>query len=193
MAQRLWFQQSVEGLFLRGMGDCMTPEFKAALKTAGIDLDTLLPGYDAEVMVRCVRLAAKHLGTVGTPSDALREVGRRFMNGYRETLVGGAMVAVMGVLSTERVLRRMERNFRSGGNYIETKYTLVRPGVAELWFNEVDGVPEFFQGILLQGAAFNGRPDATVTYTLGDDGHSATFRFEFGAADEVPDAPPSSP
>jgi hypothetical protein len=38
MAEKLWWSQSIEGLFVRGIGKDMTPELRAKLKDLGIDL-----------------------------------------------------------------------------------------------------------------------------------------------------------
>lgn len=159
---RLWFQQPIEGLFLRGLGPQMTPQAKAAVKACGIDLDRLEPGYPVEVVEQALKALTPLLAPDLSQADALRSFGRAFLRGYSETLLGGAMVAVMKAVGPRRTLERMQKNFRTGTNFIETKFTSTGPTSAELWFNDGGGVPEFFAGVVEQGGVFLATQGTTV-------------------------------
>lgn len=152
--ERLWFQQPIEGQFLRGLGEKLTPELRAVVKGCGIDLDRLQPGYPVEVMERTLKTLAPLVFPTLSTSEAMWEFGRAFLRGYSQTFLGGAMVGVMKAVGPRRTLERMQKNFRTGTNFIETRFTSTGPNSAELWFNDGAGTPEFFAGVVEQGASF---------------------------------------
>lgn len=164
MAEKLWFSQSIEGLFVRGIGKEMTPELRAQLKALGIDLGSLQPAYDNEVVVKAIKLAGTTLFPKLKEPEALREIGKIFMRGFSDTLMGAALVQVMKVIGPRRSLERMERNFRTGGNYVRSKFTSLGKGKAQVWFNDVTGIPDFYAGIIHRGGEFAGAKEMTVSY-----------------------------
>lgn len=174
MSEKLWFQQSIEGLFLRGVGQDMTPSLRAKLLALGIDLTALKPGYDAQVVSQAIRVTAAELFPTKPESEALREIGALFMRGYVQTLVGRAMVQLMKVVGPRRSLERMQRNFRTGSNYIETRFTSLGPGMAELWFNDVSGIADFYAGVMSAGGRMAAAGEVRVTVNPSED---ASCRF----------------
>lgn len=168
MAERLWFSHAVEGLFGRGLGARLTPEAKAAARDAGIDVDKLAVAYTAETMERACRAVAPFV-LPGLDDDAsFFELGRIFMHGYSSTLIGAAMVGVMKVIGARRSLERMTKNFRTGGNYIDTKVTVHGPQSVELWFNDVGTMPGFFRGVITGGGELINATDMRVEQRLGE-------------------------
>ena len=162
MPEKLWFSQSIEGLWVRGVGDSMTPSLRAQLLALGIDLEHLKPAYPNDDVVKAIRLTAEAL--FGGHPDAMRKMGALFMKGFAETLMGRAMVQFMKVIGPRRSLQRMERNFRTGGNYIESRFTSLGVGKAQVWFNDVSGIPDFYAGIIETGGGFAGAKDLKVTF-----------------------------
>lgn len=169
MEERLWFDAAIEGLWRKALGPRITPQLRAAMRAEGIDLDKLLPGYPAPVVARCIALTAATLFPGRPPDDAQREIGRLFLLGYEQTLIGRAVIQVLKLIGPRRSLERMQTNFRSV-NYVKTKFTALGPTRAEVWFNEVDGIPGYFAGIIEQGGAFAGAKDVTVTWAARDGG-----------------------
>lgn len=167
--ERLWFDQAIEGLWLRALGGRVTPALRASLKDAGLDLDRLLPGYPAATVARCVKLTAAALFPGQPEDDALREVGRLFLTGYQQTLIGRAVLQVLKLIGPRRSLQRMQTNFRSV-NYVKTRFTELGPTRAEVWFNHVDGMPAYFAGIIEQGGVLSGAKAVTVTWQEKDGG-----------------------
>lgn len=180
VGQRLIFEHSVEGLFLRGLMGRLTPSLKAQLREAGVDLErSLLPAYPWEVWERSVGLTARALHP-GEPDDvAWRLVGERMVDGYRETLVGGAMFGMLRLLGPRRMVGRTRQNFRSGNNYTEASVTDVGPRQVDLWMNEVGRLRYFTQGAVLAGMRGAGAPDARVEVTHFDDA-GVTYRVSWG-------------
>lgn len=162
MPEKLWFSQSIEGLFVRGVGDRMTPALRAQF--IGIDVKNLQPGYDDAVVTRAIRLTGEVLFADKPEPEALRAMGALFMHGFAQTLMGKALVQFMKVLGPRRSLQRMERNFRTGGNYIETRFESLGEGKAQVWFNDVSGIPDFYAGIIQRGGEFAGARDMLITF-----------------------------
>lgn len=161
--EQLVFAQTVEGLFVRGLAAAMTPALKTRLREAGLDLDRpLAVGYRAADFTRWVRLASESLYPEVPAEEALRRIGRHFFDGYMDTLMGKALAPVMRVLGPRRTLQRMERNFRSGSNYVEVRTEVAGPAEVLLHFNEVHGIPGYYAGIIEHGAALTGAKDTTV-------------------------------
>jgi len=80
-----------------------------------------LPAYPAEKD----EPLGDHHGDDALPAlerdEALERLGEDFFRGFSSTLIGQALKAMMRVIGTRRSLQRMERNFRTGNNYMETR------------------------------------------------------------------------
>lgn len=161
--ERLTFAPTVEALFTRGMGSSLPPEVKNALRTDGLDLDRpLLPAYPAGKVAEWIDVALPH-AYPGTPrAAALRELGRESVTRYASTVIGRGLAAMLKLLGLRRLLERMSRAMRTGGNYLETKTTVYGSCDVELWINDVNGMPEYFVGVLEGAAEILGIRDAQV-------------------------------
>lgn len=176
--QRLWFSNSIEGLLVRGIGTRLTPDLRARIRTAGINLDRIEPAYPVEVFVAACRAVMPTLYPQSTEADAFYELGCSFMRGYSETLLGGAMVRMMKLIGPRRTLERMTKNFRTGGNYIETRFIALGPGSVELWISDVTEMPDFYRGIIEEGARMI-RVKELSTTMLPADPPAALFRIDW--------------
>ena len=94
------FSQSVEGLFLKGLSSHLTPEIRAQLRGAGLDLDRpLRPGYPAADFHKWIEVTARALHPELPIAEGTRLVGRYAISGLEEGIIGKAMAA--GSLPTE--------------------------------------------------------------------------------------------
>lgn len=177
MNERLWFQSAVEGLLLRGVGPQLTPALRTKLREAGVDLDRLQPAYPQAVMSKAVDLVVSELFQDRTREEGLRELGRVFMRGYAQTFIGAAMVQIMKVIGPRRTLERMQRNFRNGTNFIETRFASAGEQAATLWINDVSGMPTFYAGILEEGGVMTGANPTVSIEAAADTG--CTFRVSW--------------
>lgn len=178
MEERLWFDAAIEGLWHKALAGKVTPALEARLRAEGIDLARLLPGYPAAVAARCVALTAAALFPDQPEDDRLRAIGRTFLLGYQQTLIGRAVIQVLRLIGPRRSLERMQSNFRSV-NYVKTRFTALGPNSAEVWFNHVDGIPAYFAGIIEQGGAFAGAKSVQVSWAEKDGG--CAFRVDWVA------------
>lgn len=175
--QPMVFSQAVEGL-LRALGNRLDDGAKDHLRALGLDVRARLePAYSLAVWTQVMRYASTLVAPGRPPPEQMFELGRRFIEGYAETIVGRAMLTALKVLGPRRTLERMSRNFRSGNNYTQTKLEALGPTDFTLWFNEVKE-PEFYRGMLSAGVDRSGAKVVTVK-TLNHDATGATFSVKW--------------
>lgn len=173
MSEKLIFLQTFEGL-VRAYGTRFTPELLTNFKLYGFDPERLLPAYPQKSFIEVVRLLGRALHPGLSEDDAIREVGRGFINGYEDTLVGRAMLAMIRIIGPRRTLERLTRQFRTGNNFSDTRLTQVSASEYQLWCNEVR-LPGWYQGIVSRGLEVAGAKDVTVEFVNRDDSGGGTF------------------
>ncbi|HYO55196.1 DUF2378 family protein [Archangium sp.] len=166
----LVFNHTVQGLFSRSFPEGVPPELKAKLRAVGVDLDKpLLPAYPRVTWARCIELGASFAFPQERGEGAWRRMGERMIDGYQESMIGRAMFSTLRLLGPRRMLQRAQKNFRSGNNYTEVRFTDVSPTSMELWFNEVDEVLRHFTvGLVLAGMRVGGAVEPQVELLHSD-------------------------
>lgn len=171
------FSQAVEGL-LRALSSRLDDAAKDHLRVLGLNVRARLePAYQLAVWTQVMRYASTLVAPGRAPGEQMFELGRRFIEGYSETIVGRAMLTALKVLGPRRTLERMSRNFRSGNNYTQTKLEAHGPTDFTLWFNEVKE-PEFYRGMLTAGIDRSGA-HTVVVKTITHDASGATFSVKW--------------
>jgi uncharacterized protein (TIGR02265 family) len=181
VADKVVFEQTIEALFQRSLSSRLTPELKAQLKAAGLNLDAkLLPAYPFDTWMQVLELTARALHADLPVEQAMFRVGEAFLDGYQETFLGRAVLGMIRVLGPRRTVLRATQNFRSGNNYTETKITELEPTVLDLWMNEVGPWPTFTAGIIHATLKATGtEPRIEIR---DHDGHACTYRISWAAA-----------
>jgi uncharacterized protein (TIGR02265 family) len=173
------FSQAVEG-FVRAVGERLDDGAKDGLKALGLDLrKPLEPAYPLDTWFAVMRYGGKLLAPDAPESEQLEQLGRRFIDGYEQTLVGRALLATMRVLGPRRTLERMSRNFRSGNNYTETRLEAKGATDYELWFNQVRST-DFYRGMLMAGLSKTSVRELQV-HLVTHDSAGATFRVTWAS------------
>lgn len=181
MPERLVYEHTFEGLFVRGLSRRISPAVKQRLREAGLDLDgKLQPAYPFETWARCVAIAAEALYPGELEAVAYQRLGARMVEGYRETFTGRLMFRVLQLLGPQRLVARTEQNFRSGNNYTEVRHSDVASNVVELWVNEPGPTRYVVQGAMLETlrAALPGDEGVRVD-VLDFTAESVTFRVSW--------------
>jgi uncharacterized protein (TIGR02265 family) len=176
--ERLWFSPVIEAVFLKGLGDRLTPALKEEIKTAGINLDKLQPAYPLEVVDKAFAIVRTRLYAGMSEDEALHELGLSSLRGYTETLLGKALIQILKLIGVRRSLLRMHTSMRSGNNYLETFSTVVSSTCIDLKFSDVSGMPSFYQGIIEEGGRMAHAKNLKVT-TIASEAPSHTFRVEW--------------
>lgn len=179
MAEQVVFEQTIEGMFVRGLGGRLSPRARERLKAIGVDLGRpLLPAYPFDTWMKSLKIAAEEVFASHSQDEAMFKLGELLIDGYRETFLGRAVLGFVRVLGPRRTLGRSTQNFRSGNNYTETKVTDLTPTCAELWMNEVGPYPTFTQGILTAAMRASGAENLVVAVSQFD-GHAATYKVSW--------------
>ncbi len=172
----MMYAQSVEGL-LRALAP-LSASAKRRFTELGVDPDKRLePAYPREKWLELIRLACELTAPGQELEPASRALGRRFMEGYAQTLVGKAMLTMLRVIGPRRALGRMSKNFRTGNNFSETKLEEPAPGVYELWCSHVT-LAGWYQGIIEGGLTLAGARDVKATL-LRRENEGAVFKVEW--------------
>ncbi len=171
----LVFEQTLEALFLRALNGRLTPECKARLRQAGLDVDRKLqPAYSFEAWMEFVRITAEELFPGEPLEQGIWKLGDAYVEGFRETMLGRAVLSLLRVLGPRRTLARATQNFRAGNNFTETRLTERGPRHFELWMNNVGRYPAFTAGIIHGGLKVAGAKDIQVTVDAYD-GRACTY------------------
>lgn len=111
MAAEPMTDQSVfEGLFSRAL----KPErdFLAELRAAGYDPARPERRYPTRVWKACVEVACRRVHPELPEGEAMNLLGRRFIDGFFETIIGKVVLVALPFLSADSLVRRIPK-FRS--------------------------------------------------------------------------------
>jgi len=163
------FDNTVDGLFRRALGRRMTPHCRERLKAAGLDLDAKLrPAYPRLQYYRFVNIAAEELYGGMSRDEAHYELGKQFMVGFQETLLGKAVTSLVKLLGPKKTLAKMTQNMQSSNNYMKTSLKELGPGDFEITLSQVSGAPRYFEGVLFLAVSLTGGANARVVPTRSD-------------------------
>ncbi|MCP3138864.1 DUF2378 family protein [Pyxidicoccus xibeiensis] len=175
----LIFEQTIEALFLRALAGRLTPECKARLRQAGLDVDQKLrPAYPFQSWMTFLRITSEELFPQEPLEQGTWKLGEAYIEGFRETMLGRAVLSLLRVLGPRRALMRATQSFRAGNNYTESKLKELGPTQFELWMNEVGAYPAFTAGIIHAGLRVSGA-QGIVIENSGYDGHACTYRISW--------------
>jgi uncharacterized protein (TIGR02265 family) len=168
-SEQVFFDDAVAGLFVRGLGERLTPRLRGRLRELGIDLDKqLLPAYPATTFRAGVEAAGEELFPDGTLAERHYQVGCIALEGFQRGALGSSMFEHLKVISPERSVKRMEKNLRGAMNFIEVSYRAVSATEFELALDDVVGMPDFFRALIERGSAAAGRSGTQVSLKPGE-------------------------
>lgn len=161
MAEELIYEHTVDGL-VRAIGRRMTPGLRARLEQAGLaPAGRKASSYPHQTWREFLRITREELFPALTPADGLRALGRDFVDGYFQTLLGSAVAGLARLLGPRRTLQRATQNFRSANNFTETRLIEVGPHRYQLSLQRVED-PEFTAGLVMRGLEVAGAKELTV-------------------------------
>ncbi|MDY7229235.1 DUF2378 family protein [Hyalangium rubrum] len=182
----LVFEQTVEALFVRALGRRLTPECKSRLRQAGLDVDQKLkPAYSFTSWMTFVCIAAQELYPGLPVEEGAFKLGEAYIDGFRETMLGRAVLSLLRVLGPRRTLARATQNFRAGNNFTECRLKELGPTQFELWMNDVGSSPAFTAGIIHAGLRVAGAQDIRVEPS-GYAGDACTYQLSWKEASLSP-------
>ncbi|NTX35156.1 DUF2378 family protein [Myxococcus sp. CA033] len=180
MPEKLVFEHTFEGLFVRGLAGRVTPALRERLREVGLDLESKLqPAYGFDTWCSAVRVTAHELHPEEPPEVGYALLGERMVDGYRETIMGRALFSVIQLLGPRRGVGRARQMFRSGNNYTEARVDDVTSREVDVWMNEAGPIRYFTQGALRAGLRATGAVQPLVTvrdFTAQDVTYRCTWR-----------------
>ncbi|MFL5352707.1 DUF2378 family protein [Archangium sp.] len=178
----LVFEQTIEAVFVRALHGRLPPACKARLRQAGLNLDQKLrPAYPFDAWMTFLRITAEELYPGVPLEQGAFKIGEACIDGFRETMLGRAVLSLLRVLGPKRALMRATQNFRAGNNYTESRLKELGPRQFELWMNEVGSLPTFTSGILHAGLRTAGAENIRIEMK-GYDGHGCTYCINWSEA-----------
>lgn len=154
---RVWFPDAVESLWVKGLGERLTPALRAELKALGLDLGPpLLPGYPAEVIGAATRHAAGKLYPELSLDEAIYRMGEIAVDQFAYSLLGRALFPMLRVFGAKRTMQRMQSNIRTSNNFATIEVAEVAPERFRLTFRETDGMPTFWKALADRGSHHSG-------------------------------------
>jgi uncharacterized protein (TIGR02265 family) len=158
-----------EGLYLRALRVEPASAFAAELAGAGYDLGAPRARYDIGVWAACLDVAAARLYPELPRYEAWRRLGRTFISGYFETLIGRAIAAVLPWMYPERFVERVPQFLRTGLGGSTCEVDQPRPGEAVVHlFGPHPGAAFVLSGVLEECFARMGVEGAFTPAVVGD-------------------------
>jgi len=108
-----------EGLFDRVLKPA--GPFREELLAAGYDSASPIPVYPMQVWHDCLKVSARFLFPQQPLDQALRAIGRQFLAGYFETIIGRMIAAAFPYFSPRTLMLRAPRLLRSGIKEMQTE------------------------------------------------------------------------
>ncbi len=157
----LIFSQTVEGLF-RSLGP-LSDDAVARFRAIGVDpKQALAPAYPVEQWLQLMKAAAEWRYPSMPFSEAMEALGRGFVDGYGETMIGKAMLAMLRVMGPKWALARFRRSLSTGSNFFETTAVERTPREVEVSLNRCTW-PEWYFGIIGRGLEHAGAKNVSVS------------------------------
>jgi uncharacterized protein (TIGR02265 family) len=177
MPEKLIFAQTFEGL-LRSLAGKLSPDLVHGMRARGVDVERpLSSSYPMATFIDVVHFLAGELHPQLERDAGVAALGRGFMDGFGETMIGRAMLAMMRIIGPHNALKRVTQEFRTGNNYSETRLVQRGPTDYELWVNELQ-MPGWYVGIITRGLELAGAHGAEVNL-LSKDAVGGTFRVNW--------------
>ena len=156
------------------------PDVRGTAHAAGVGLDLsepLRPSYSLEQWRAFLRVAAPDVFPKASPDAAYFGLGERYVQGYRQTAVGRASMALIAHLGPRGTLERVTHGARAGNNFNEARVKELGNREATLWMKNVSADNPFFAcGFVAETLRGSGAAEIHVE-PVAFDGTSATFRI----------------
>ncbi|MBL8958140.1 MAG: DUF2378 family protein [Myxococcaceae bacterium] len=157
----------------------LTPRTWERLKTeAGIDEKVSKPSYPIATFDNVTRVLADELFPGRSIEDASFQLGLLALKTYGDTVMGGALFAVIRLLGPLRIVKRLPSTFRQFNNYADVKVEITSERSWELDHNEVGLYPHLIRGNMQSAGELFGWKGLKVELTSYD-GHRARYRVSW--------------
>jgi uncharacterized protein (TIGR02265 family) len=149
--------------------DQLTPTLRRKLHELGLEPGTKLkPVYPYAVFTQALVAVSEELWPARPYVECQRELGRRAVAQYFDSLMGIALKRLSKTLGLRRTLGRMTQNFSGTNNYTETRLRELSETHYELWMNEAPTTQHYVLGVLEAGLQMTSGKDVKVAIASTD-------------------------
>jgi|JI10StandDraft_1071094.scaffolds.fasta_scaffold42712_3 uncharacterized protein (TIGR02265 family) len=159
-----------EGLFVRALA--VSGPLADELAALGYDLKRPQPRYPASVLVACLGAAHRGLAPELEEGEALRQFGTRFVEGFRQTILGRVATTALPILGPARFLQKLPGRFRSIRHDASVTVEATGAHSARLVFNDPVPLGAFFAGVVESALRLSGAASPKVEVTSSATGYS---------------------
>lgn len=161
-----------EGLFCRAL-DVSGP-LEEELRRLGYDRQRPVARYEGAVLAACVAEARRATYPALDEAEGLRQLGLRFVDGFRQTILGRVATTALPLLGPARFLPRLPGRFRSLRLDASVTVELLGPASARLQFVDPLPLAHFFGGAVEGALKLGGAKTPRVEVTPGTGGYALT-------------------
>ena len=173
------YDVAIEGLYVKGLGNRLTPALKAKLKGLGLDLDARLrPTYSRDLWARGLELTVDELYAGVPREEGFRRLGHVVLEGTAKTLIGKTILSMAKLMGPRRAIPRLPGAFSSLNNFVLCRPTELSPNEYELWLSDCYNHPSYMKGGLEAALTATGAKELVVEQTARE-GESVTFRVRW--------------
>lgn len=151
-SEEAWVDNSMfEGLFARALK--VTDAMAAELRTVGYDPKNPQPRYRHAVWKQSLEVARRHEYPTLPHDEGLKALGRRFVDGFFQTIIGKFVAVALPMLNASTMQKRVTGMFKMARKDLEVSSVEESPTRYRLIFKDKHPSPEFVAGFF-EGIGF---------------------------------------
>jgi uncharacterized protein (TIGR02265 family) len=167
-------QSVFEGLFRHALKP--TGQFATDLAAIGYDPQRPQRTYPTRVWIEAARVTCRHIFPELAEPEAMLRLGRLYVNGFLDTIVGRLIGVSLSILGPESVIKRIPRWAAMNATGVEVSVTPLDPGVWKATWKDPNALPEFVAG-MMQGGAYRAGITIVELAEKRPDGFDLILRF----------------
>ncbi|MDP3235759.1 MAG: DUF2378 family protein [Myxococcales bacterium] len=165
-----------EGLFARAV--TVSAELARELKACGYDVKNPDTGASGAVFSACVEAGRRSVHPTKSPDEGQRELGRAFVRGFRETILGRVLTTALPILGPVRFLPRVPGRLASLRRDATVTVTVTGATSASLQFADLQQLSSFFAGVIEGALLYSKARSPRVVVTLEPGGYRLDATWE---------------
>jgi uncharacterized protein (TIGR02265 family) len=172
-------RRDFDGLF----GHVLRPEgaFASGLRAVGYDPDAPLEHYPLEVWRKALEVARLHVHPQLSRAEAYRRLGRQFVQGFAQTVVGRVFAAAASLIGAEHCLARLPTYLRAGRSDMHLELRALGPRSWRALVQDPAPLPAFVAGVIEEVLRLTGVQPRVEVESQAEAQYSLAIRWETGA------------
>lgn len=165
-SEQLIFGPTVEGLFVRGLGQKLTPELVSQLRAVGLDVEKRIEkAYPRRVITDSISIVARGLYPDVSEAEGWYRIGKHVVVGLKAQPLMSATVLAMRVAGPRLTMKVVARTFRQTNNYMRVMLFEHARNHFELELWPSSPQPRYMQAVIEDMLAIAGAKELAVDVT----------------------------